>query len=78
MYVDEWKGEPQKGEMNEKFGLLVDTDFYAQTEMASGRYLDIIDNNKLAIKIKRGGAKEKKQIWYFHQQSMTIRTRFNN
>jgi hypothetical protein len=28
MYVDEWKGEPGKGELNEKFGLYVERDFH--------------------------------------------------
>jgi len=28
MYVDEWKGEPQKGELNEKFGLYVERPFH--------------------------------------------------
>jgi hypothetical protein len=28
VYADEWKGEPQKGELNEEFGLYVERDFY--------------------------------------------------
>jgi hypothetical protein len=28
VYVDEWKGEPTKGELNEKFGLYVERDFH--------------------------------------------------
>jgi len=28
MYVDEWKGEPTKGQLNEKFGLYVERDFH--------------------------------------------------
>jgi hypothetical protein len=28
IYVDEWKGEPGKGELNEDFGLYVERDFY--------------------------------------------------
>jgi hypothetical protein len=28
VYVDEWKGEPGKGELNEDFGLYVERDFY--------------------------------------------------
>jgi hypothetical protein len=28
VYVDEWKGEPGKGEMNEEFGLIVEKDFH--------------------------------------------------
>lgn len=28
IFVDEWKGEPKKGELNERFGLYVQRDFY--------------------------------------------------
>jgi hypothetical protein len=28
VYVDEWKGEPGKGELNERFGLYVERDFF--------------------------------------------------
>jgi hypothetical protein len=28
VYADEWKGEPGKGEYNEKFGLYVERDFH--------------------------------------------------
>jgi hypothetical protein len=28
VYVDEWKGEPGKGELNEDFGLYVERDFH--------------------------------------------------
>jgi hypothetical protein len=28
IYVDEYKGEPKKGELNEAFGLYVERDFY--------------------------------------------------
>jgi hypothetical protein len=28
VYVDEWKGEPTKGELNEEIGLIVERDFY--------------------------------------------------
>ena len=31
IYVDEWKGEPVKGEMNDKYGLIVDTDFHIES-----------------------------------------------
>jgi hypothetical protein len=31
IYVDEWKGEPTKGEFNERFGLYVERDFYVVT-----------------------------------------------
>jgi hypothetical protein len=75
MYVDEWKGEPQKGELNERFGLYVERDFYVVTELPSGRYLDLINNRNMVIKVANGRSTQK---WYFHQQSLTIRTRLNN
>ena len=31
VYVDEWKGEPIKGEFNPAYGLIVDTDFYLES-----------------------------------------------
>jgi len=75
VYVDEYKGEPTKGELNEKFGLYVERDFYVVSELASNRYLDLINNRNMVIKTPNG---RKTQIWYFHQQSLTIRTRYNN
>jgi len=33
VYVDEWKGEPGKGELNEDFGLYVERDFYVVTAL---------------------------------------------
>jgi hypothetical protein len=28
IYVDEWKGDPKPGELNEEFGLIVEKDFH--------------------------------------------------
>lgn len=28
VYVDEWKGDPKKGELNKNFGLYVERDFH--------------------------------------------------
>lgn len=50
MYVDEWKGEPGKGELNEDFGLYVERDFHVVTQLSSGRYLDLINNRNMVIK----------------------------
>jgi hypothetical protein len=33
IYVDEWKGEPQKGELNEDFGLYVERDFHIVSQL---------------------------------------------
>jgi hypothetical protein len=75
VYVDQWKGEPGKGELNEKFGLYVERDFYVVSELPQHRYLDLINNRNMVIKIPNG---RRTQVWYFHQQSLTIRTRYNN
>jgi len=75
MYVDEWKGEPQKGELNEKFGLIVEKDFYIVSQLPENRYIDLINNRNMVIKTSNGRNSQK---WYFHQQTLTIRTRYNN
>jgi hypothetical protein len=74
VYVDEYK-EPKKGELNEDVGLYVERDFYVVSQMGSNRYLDLINNRNFVIKTPNG---RKTQIWYFHQPSKTIRTRYNN
>ena len=61
--------------MNEQFGLYVERDFYVVSALPSGRYLDLINNRNMVIKTANG---RKTQVWYFHQQSKTIRTRYNN
>jgi hypothetical protein len=61
--------------MNEKFGLYVERDFYVVSAMGTGRYLDLINNRNMVIKTSNG---RNTQRWYFHQQSQTIRTRYNN
>jgi hypothetical protein len=37
--------EPRKGELNKQFNFIVERDFYLQTLMKSGRYLDRLGNN---------------------------------
>jgi hypothetical protein len=61
--------------LNERFGLFVERDFYIVSAMPSGRYLDLINNRNMVIKVPNG---RRTQVWYFHQQSQTIRTRYNN
>jgi len=75
VYVDEWKGEPQKGEFNPRFGLYVERDFYVVSQLPENSYLDLINNRNFVIKVSNGRPSQK---WYFHQQSLTIRTRYNN
>jgi len=75
VYADEWKGEPGKGELNEKFGLYVERDFHVVSQLPENRYLDLINNRNMVIKTSNG---RRSQVWYFHQQTLTIRTRYNN
>jgi hypothetical protein len=75
VYADEWKGEPGKGELNEEFGLIVERDFYVVSQLSENRYLDLINNRNMVIKTSNGRNTQK---WYFHQQTLTIRTRYNN
>jgi hypothetical protein len=74
IYVDEYS-EPKKGELNAQFGLFVERDFYIVSAMATGRYVDLINNRNMVIKVPNA---RRTQVWYFHQQSKTIRTRYNN
>ena len=74
IYADQWKRDPKKGELNRRFGLYVDRTFHIVSRMTGGRYLDLI-SNKFVIKTRNG---RKTQNWYFHQQSLTIRSRQNN
>jgi membrane carboxypeptidase/penicillin-binding protein PbpC len=74
IYADKYPREPKKGELNEDFGLYVDRTFYVVSQMKSGRYLDLIGRN-FVIKTRNGRTT---QQWYFHQQSLTIRSRSNN
>jgi len=54
IYVDDWKGDPVKGELNERFGLYVERPFYIVSKLASGRYIDLINNKNFVIKTRNG------------------------
>ena len=75
VYADEWKGEPGKGELNEEFGLYVERPFYIVSAMSDNRYLDLINNRNMVIKVRNG---RKTQTWWFDQKSLTIKTKLNN
>jgi hypothetical protein len=62
--------------MNSKFGVYVDRDFHIVSAMESNKYLDLDNSNRYPVVKTPNGRKQ--QVWYFHQQSMTIRTRYNN
>jgi hypothetical protein len=55
--------------------LYVERDFYVVSALPDKRYLDLINNRNMVIKVQNG---RNTQRWYFHQQSLTIRTRLNN
>jgi hypothetical protein len=75
VYVDQWKAAPGKGELNEDFGLYVERPFHIVSQLPDNRYLDHINNRNMVIKTPNG---RNTQEWYFHQQSLTIRTKYNN
>jgi hypothetical protein len=54
VYVEDYEKEPTKGQLNKKFGLYVERDFYVVTELASHRYLDLIGNRNMVIKTPNG------------------------
>ena len=64
-----------KGELNKKFGLYVERPFYIVSALSSGRYLDLINNRNMVIKVNNG---RNTQQWYFDQKSLTIKTKYNN
>jgi hypothetical protein len=66
--------EPKKGELNKDFGLYVERPFHVITHMRSGRYLDVINNRNMAIKIRNG---RRTQTWFFDQKTLTIKTMYN-
>jgi hypothetical protein len=74
IYADKWKRDPKKGELNKDFGLYVQRPFNIISVMKSGRYLDLIGRG-FVIKTANG---RNTQNWYFHQQSLTIRSQSNN
>jgi hypothetical protein len=75
VYVDEWDGEPTKGEWSPDFGMFVERDFHIVSQLKSNKYLDIPDNRNFVIKTRNG---RKTQTWYFDQKTRTIKTRYNN
>ena len=74
VYADQWKGEPVKGELNEEFGLYVERPFYVISALGSGRYLDLINNRNMVIKVRNA---RNTQTWFFDQKSLTIKTMYN-
>jgi hypothetical protein len=65
IYADEYEAEPTKGQLNKKFGLYVERDFYVVSSLPSKRYLDLINNRNFVIKTPNG---RRTQVWYFHHK----------
>jgi hypothetical protein len=74
IYAENWREDPKKGQLNRYFGLYVERDFHIQSGLSAGRYIDILGRN-LVIKTQNG---RKTQVFYFHRQSRTIRSKNNN
>jgi hypothetical protein len=72
IYADEWKRDPKKGELNKRFGLYVQRDFYVVSRLRKGRYLDLIDTRKIVIKTRNGRST---QTWWFDQKTLTIKSK---
>jgi hypothetical protein len=75
IYVDQWKGEPTKGQLNKEYGLYVERPFHVISALGSGRYLEVINNRNMVIKTRNN---QKGQIWWFDQRTLTIKTKINN
>jgi len=72
IYVDEMPKEPVKGELSPKFGLIVETPFYIQSNHGQNRYVDLPATNlpQMVLKAKNG---RKSQLWWFDQKTRTVR-----
>jgi hypothetical protein len=68
VYVDEMPAEPQAGELNREFGILVDKPFHVQSMLPDGRYLDSL-SGQMVIKVPNG---QGSQLWEFRNADKTI------
>jgi len=69
VYIDDFKAEPVKGELNPAIGLIVERPFFIVSGLKDGRYLDMVGRN-MVIKTRNGRDTQK---WWFDQRSMTIK-----
>jgi hypothetical protein len=77
VYVDEYKGQPKKGELNEDFGFYVERPFHIVSMLPRRRYLQRVDPaTAQEIKIKQPNS-YKSQVWYFDQKTLTIKCQAN-
>jgi hypothetical protein len=77
VYVDEFKGEPKKGELNEDFGFYVERPFHIVSMLPRRRYLQRVDPaSSQEIVIKQPNS-YKSQVWWFDQNTLTIKCQHN-
>jgi hypothetical protein len=73
VYVDSFKGEPKKGELNEDFGFYVERPFHIVSMLPRRRYLQRVDpTSSQEIVIKQPNS-YKSQVWWFDQKTLTIK-----
>lgn len=77
IYVDEWKGDPEEGELNPDFGLKVSKYFTVKSALPSGRYLSMMWNtgvttSEFTIKTPNGFWW---QDFWFDQKTLTLKSR---
>jgi hypothetical protein len=71
--------------LNKDFGIYVQRPFYVVSDLPQHRYLDIKDNTFLVINKPNGqstkdfndNAYKNKQVWWFDQNTLTIKTTWN-
>jgi membrane carboxypeptidase/penicillin-binding protein PbpC len=74
IYIERFPKEPTKGQFNKDFGMYVERDFFIVSALRSKRYLDLVGRN-LVLKTRNN---RRTQRWYFHQKTLSIRSRSNN
>jgi hypothetical protein len=77
VYVDEFKGEPKKGELNEDFGFYVERPFHIVSMLPRRRYLQRIDPASAQEIVIKQPNSYKSQVWWFDQNTLTIKCQHN-
>jgi hypothetical protein len=72
IFADEYPADPKKGELNQDLGLFVERPFYIVSQMDEHRYVDVNDSQIGVIKTRNGNPT---QVWYFDQNTLTIRSK---
>jgi hypothetical protein len=75
VYVDDWQGEPGKGELNSDLGFYVQRPFYIVSALGEHRHLDEINNHNAVIKTRSNRVH---QQWWFDQATLTIKSKRTN